>query len=92
MIDLTHDEFVRRIKAIIPSIGFTKDVLNITAIEIREATVLVESLSEVLYELIEDLPETDLVIELKEGAMDLMCLGRLLGVSFSVVLRRMKND
>ena len=92
MIDLTHDEFVKRIKAIIPSIGIKKDTLNITAVEIKEATILVESLSEVLYELIEDLPETDLVVELKEGVIDLMCLGSLLGVSFSVIIRSLNDD
>ena len=92
MIDLTHEQFVSRLKAIIPSIGASKNGLNITNQEIKEATILIESLSEVLYELIEDLPETDLVIELKEGTLDLMCLGRLLGVSFAAILRSLEDD
>ena len=80
------DEYINRLRNLLPPGSVQNHRLVIQRDTITEASQMVESISGIIFEVLSDFADVDLVQDMKNSCRDLQCLGQFLGISFQTIM------
>lgn len=93
MIELTAETYLKRIKHLVPSIQCKRgQMINVSATGLIQAANITESISHGCHDLLENFPETDFVLDLKDAMINIYCLSRFLGISLELILNEEEKE
>lgn len=83
---LNKEQYLHRMRNMLPDLKVTDDKMDFNSKCIADAFIVSEELSIDCYKNLDSLPQTDIILDLKDSMLNLVCLSRFMGIAFMVLL------